>query len=179
MVSEVQTVAASEGVPQIPTVEDDSSLLIIPEGIDLLRVGLLGVLVGVLIPALTWLLQKFLITPVFCREASALSVCGTGDLTTYYIATVVLGVVAVALMANWQIFRPLLIAVASVAALWGLQRYAGDTIASAGVEYYVTSAILFALAFLLFYWLLRLKSFALSVILTVIAVVLIRWALLA
>lgn len=170
--------AANDSIPQIPTVEDDSNILIVPEGVDLLRVGLLGLGVGVLIPALTWLLQKFLISPIFCREASSLAVCGSGDLTTYYIATVVLGVVAIALMANWQIFRPLLIAVAAAAALWGLQRYAGNTIAGAGIEYYITSAVLWALALLLFYWLLRLKSFALSVVVTVLAVILIRWALL-
>lgn len=180
MVSEVRGgMAVDDSVPQIPTVEEESGLLIVPETVDLLRVGLLGLGVGAIIPALTWLLQKFLVAPIFCREASSLAVCSNGDVTTYYVATVIMGVVAVALMANWQIFRPLLIAVAAAAALWGLQRYAGDTIARAGIEYYLTSAILYALAYLLFYWLLRLKSFALSVALTVVAVVLIRWALLA
>ncbi len=170
---------ATETVPQIPTTEEDTSVLISPEWIDLIRVGVLGLLVGVLIPALGWLLQKFLILPIFCKETSALAVCAPGDLTTYYIATVVLSVVAVALMANWQVFRPLLVAVAAAAALWGFQRYVGDTVNHAGVEYYISSAVLYALAFLLFYWLLRLKSFALSVTLSVVAVVLIRWALLA
>lgn len=172
--------AAKDSVPVIPTTEEESSgLLIVPEGVDMVRVGLLGLVVGVLIPGLTWVLQKFLITPIFCREATSLAVCGVGDLTSYYVATVVLGVIAVALMANWQIFRPLLVVIAAVTALWGLQRYAGSTISSAGIEYYLTSAVLFGLAFLLFYWLMRLKSFALSVVLSVIAVVLIRWTLLA
>jgi hypothetical protein len=167
-----------ETVPEIPTVEDDSNVLIAPEWIDLIRVGLLGLAVGLFIPTLSWLLQKFLIAPVFCREATTLAVCGGGDLTTYYISTVVLSVVAVALMANWQVFRPLLVAVATASALWGLQRYLGSTVAHSGVEYYISSGVIFALTFLLFYWILRLKSFALSVILTVLLVVLIRWALL-
>jgi len=170
---------AVEAVPQIPTTEEDSNVLISPEWIDLIRVGILGLAVGVLIPALGWLLQKFLIAPIFCKEATTLAVCTPGDLTTYYIATVVLSVVAVALMANWQVFRPLLVAVAAASALWGFQRYVGDTVSHAGVEYYISSAVLYAVAFLLFYWTLRLKSFALSVILTVVAVILIRLALLA
>jgi hypothetical protein len=170
---------AVEAVPQIPTTEEDSNVLISPEWIDLIRVGILGLVVGVLIPALGWLLQKFLIAPIFCKEATTLAVCTSGDLTTYYIATVVLSVVAVALMANWQVFRPLLVAVAAASALWGFQRYVGDTVSHAGVEYYISSAVLYAVAFLLFYWILRLKSFALSVILTVVAVILIRLALLA
>jgi hypothetical protein len=170
---------AVEAVPQIPTTEEDSNVLISPEWIDLIRVGILGLAVGVLIPALGWLLQKFLIAPIFCKEAATLAVCTPGDLTTYYIATVVLSVVSVALMANWQVFRPLLVAVAAASALWGFQRYVGDTVSHAGVEYYISSAVLYAVAFLLFYWILRLKSFALSVILTVVAVILIRLALLA
>lgn len=170
---------AVEAVPQIPTTEEDSNVLISPEWIDLIRVGILGLAVGVLIPAFGWLLQKFLIAPIFCKEATTLAVCTPGDLTTYYIATVVLSVVAVALMANWQVFRPLLVAVAAASALWGFQRYVGDTVSHAGVEYYISSAVLYAVAFLLFYWILRLKSFALSVILTVVAVILIRLALLA
>jgi hypothetical protein len=170
---------ATETVPQIPTTEEDSSVLISPEWIDLIRVGILGLVVGALIPFVGWLLQKFLIMPVFCRETAALAVCNSADLTTYYIATVVLSVVAVALMANWQIFRPLLVAVAAASALWGFQRYVGDTVVHAGIEYYISSAVLYALAFLLFYWLLRLKSFALSVVLTVVTVILIRWALLS
>lgn len=164
---------------QLPLTEEESTFLIAPEWVDLLRVGLLGLAVGALIPALGWVLQKFLITPVFCREGAHLAVCSTGDLTTYYIATVVLAVVAVALMANWQVFRPLLVAVAAAASLWGFQRYVGDTVSHAGVEYYLSSAVLYALAFLLFYWLLRLKNFTFSVILTVLAVVAIRWALLS
>jgi hypothetical protein len=170
---------ATETVPQIPTTEEETNVLISPEWIDLIRVGILGLAVGVLIPALGWLLQEFLIAPIFCKETSALAVCAPGDLTTYYIATVVLAVVAVALMANWQVFRPLLVVVAAVAALWGFQRYVGDMVTHAGVEYYSSSAVVYALAFLLFYWLLRLKSFALSVVLSVVAVILIRWALLA
>jgi hypothetical protein len=169
----------AESVPEIPTVDDDSNMLIAPEWIDLLRVGILGLAVGLLIPALSWVLQKFLIAPVFCREGATLAVCGGGDLTTYYVATVVMSVVAIALMANWQIFRPLLVAVATAAALWGLQRYMGSTVAHSGVEYYLSSGVTFALTFLLFYWVMRLKSFAFSVVLAVIAVALIRWALLA
>lgn len=178
MVSEARDIV-TEAVPQIPTTDEETNALIAPEWIDLLRVGILGLVVGLLIPALGWLLQKFLISPIFCREVTTLAVCTSGDLTTYYIATVVLSVVAVALMANWQIFRPLLVAVATAAALWGFQRYVGDTVSHAGVEYYISSAVLYALVFIVFYWLLRLRSFALSVTLTILAVILIRWALLA
>lgn len=169
---------ATDIAPQIPAADDESTVLLAPEWIDLLRVGLLGAAVGLLVPALGWLLQQFLISPIFCHGTTSLAVCATGDVTTYDVSAVVMGVIAVALMANWQIFRPLLIAVAAAASLWGFQHYVGDTVSHAGAEYYLSSVILYALAFVLFYWLLRLKNFALSVILTVLAVILIRWALL-
>jgi hypothetical protein len=167
-----------ETVPQVPVVENSSKILVVPETIDMLRVGVLGLLVGLFIPLISWLLQRYFIEPVFCQETTALGVCAPNDMTTYYIATVVMTVIAVALLANWQIFRPLLIAVAAASALWGLQRYLGDTVAKAGWEYYLSSGISYALVSLLFYWLLRLRSFALSVGLCVVAVVLIRWVLL-
>ena len=173
--------AANDSIPEAPvapTTEEQSNVLIIPEGVDLLRVGLLGLGVGLLIPALSWVLHTYLLSPIFCRGGAAAAICNTTDLTAYYVAAVIMGVVSVALMANWQVFRPLLIAVAAIASLWGFQRFTGNTIAHAGLEYYITSAIMFAVVYLLFYWLLRLKSFALSVILTVVAVVLIRWVLL-
>jgi hypothetical protein len=175
---------ASDSIPKIPTAEpvvseENIGPLVLPEVIDLVRVGALGLAVGALIPLIAWLLQKFLVAPVFCHPGAVLAVCGGDDLTTYYVATVVMAVIAVTLMANWQVFRPLLIAVAAASALWGLQHIAGGTLAQAGWEYYLSSAVLYALVYLLFYWLLRLRSFTLGVVLTVAAVVLIRWALLA
>jgi len=169
---------AEEAVPQAPTINNESSILVLPEMMDLVRVGILGLLVGVLIPAIGWLLQKYFIGPVFCHETAALGVCAANDLTTYYVGTIIMTVIAVAVLANWQIFRPLLIAVAAASALWGLQRYLDDTLARAGWEYYLSSAVIYGLAFIAFYWLLRLKNFALSVALCVVAVVLIRWILL-
>jgi len=169
---------AEEGVT-VPTVEDtENKVLVIPEGKELLRVALLGVFVGVAIPLLAWIMQKYFVNPIFCRETTV-GICAAADATTYYVSTVVLAVIAIALMANWQVFRPLLIAVAAAAALWGAQRYVPDMIAKSGIEYYALSAGLYGLMYVLFYWLMRLRSFAFSIILTVAAVVLLRWILLS
>lgn len=163
----------------VPAIDDsDNKVLVIPEGKELLRVALLGVVVGVVTPLLAWLMQKYFVNPIFCRETTV-GICSAADATTYYVSTVVLAVVAIALMANWQIFRPLLIALAAAATLWGMQRYVGDVIARSGWEYYAASAGLYALTYVLFYWLMRLRSFVLSIILTVIAVVALRWLLLS
>ncbi len=170
---------ANDTVPPAPAIEDESSVLVLPEAAELVRAGLLGVGVGLLIPLLGYLLQKFIITPLLCQQTSAVAVCAPSDLTAFYVSTVIVSVMGIALMANWQIFRPLLIAAAAASALWGFRKFAGHTESQAGFEFYSTSALLYSVAYMLFYWLLRLRNFALSVALTVIAVVLIRWALLA
>ncbi len=148
-----------------------------PQGKELLQVSALGAAVGLLTPLVGYLLQKFAVTPLFCHQAFQ-AICSANDLTAFYVATIITGIMAIALMANWQIFRPLLVAVAAAAALWGFARYAQHTASTAGVEFYATSAALYAVSYALFYWLLRLKSFTLSVVLTVVAVIAIRWALL-
>src|SRR6266550_780442 len=171
---------AEKTVPQAPVVIDTESRAVIePTGVEVLRVGLLGALVGLFVPLLSWLIGKFFIQPVFCHSGDSLGLCSSGNLTPYYVATVIVTVVAVALLANWQVFRPLLIAVAAAAALWGLRKYLNDVANSNWVEYYGSSVLLYAVMYLLFYWLLRLRSFAVSVILTVVAVILVRWALLS
>jgi hypothetical protein len=178
MVSEARDSMAETNIPQAPTIEEQNSVIVVPATKDMVRVGLLGLAVGLITPFLAFVLQKFVVDPLFCR-AGGLGVCSAGDLTTYYVATIIMAVVAVALMANWQIFRPLLVAVAAAASLWGFRRYTGDVIEHSGWEYFVASGVLYAAAYILFYWLLRLKNFALSVVLSVVAVVLLRWALLA
>lgn len=168
-----------ETIPQAPVAEAESSLLIVPNGPEMVRVAGLGLVVGLLIPLIAWMLQRFFISPIFCHGASTLGVCSGSDLTAYYVGTVVATVIAVALLANWQIFRPLLVAVAAAAALWGMRKYMGDIVQSSGWEYYLASAILYAVAYLLFYWVMRLRNFALSVILAVAVVIVVRWAFLA
>lgn len=169
---------AEEGVT-VPTVEDtENKFLVVPEGKELLRVALLGVAVGIIIPFLSWLMQQYFVNPIFCRETTV-GICAAADVTTYYVSTVVMAVIAIALMANWQVFRPLLIAVAAAATLWGAQRYVPEVVAKAGIEYYALSAGLYGLLYVLYYWLMRLRSFALSIVLTVAAIVLLRWILLS
>lgn len=164
--------------PAAPVDEfDDQSFYVRSSRGELLKVLLLGIAVGLLVPLLSFLLEKFFIEPVFCRSADSFGVCATGGLTAYYIATALASVLAIVLLANWQVFRPLLIVVGAAAALWGLKKYSGDMAGASGVEYYLFSAVIFALAYLLFYWVMRIRTFLLSVLLAVGLVIVIRLAL--
>ena len=103
--------------PAAPVDEfDDQSFYVRSSRGELLKVLLLGIAVGLLVPLLSFLLEKFFIEPVFCRSADSFGVCATGGLTAYYIATALVSVLAIVLLANWQVFRPLLIVVGVAAA---------------------------------------------------------------
>jgi hypothetical protein len=69
--------------------------------------------------------------------------------------------------------------VGAAAALWGFKRYIGELASQNALEYYLFSAIVFGLAYLLFYWIMRVRTFAVSVILAILLVVAVRLVLIA
>lgn len=144
---------------------------------DLVRVVLLGVAVGVLIPLLGWMISTWIIDPVFCKADSGFAVCANGGLVGYYISAVVVSAAAVAMLASWAMYRPLVIAVGVMLSLWGLKRYLDPIAAHGWLEYYITSAMLFGLGYVLFYWVTRVRNFAVCLALAIISVIVVRWVL--
>lgn len=162
---------------QTPTVIDQQHFFLPAKRKEVIKITILGIILGLLIPLASFLIEQFFIKPVFCSSPDAFGVCATGGMTAYYITTVLFSVLAIVMMANWNVFRPVLIAVAAAAALWGFKKVAGELSVDSFIEYYLYSSVLFAVVYLLFYWILRIHLFAISVVTAVIAVVLIRWAL--
>lgn len=142
-----------------------------------IKVIALGFMLGLAIPLLGWMISTWIIEPVFCKADSAFVFCATGGLWGYHIAAVLLSAAAVAILAGWTVYRPLIISLASLMSLWGLQFYLAPIFTLSGAEYYITSAILFAGTYFLFYWLMRLRNFAFSIALAVIALIVVRWVL--
>jgi hypothetical protein len=146
---------------------------------EVLKVLSVGAIVGLGTPFIAFLLEKFFITPVFCNSPDAFNVCASGGLTSWYAATVILSIMALITLANWQVFRPLLIVVATAAALWGFKKFTTNLSIESGFEYYLYALLITMASYGLFYWVMRLKSFASSVVITVLLVALIRWVLIA
>lgn len=142
-----------------------------------IRVGFAGAVVGALIPLVGWALTQWVLRPIFCQDAGS-SACGSSDMIGYYIATVLVTAVAVPILASWGVFRGLLVAVSSAVALWGLQNYMSPLAGGSWLEYGILSAILFGLAYILFYWLMRLRNFGLGLVAALVVVLVVRWALL-
>lgn len=147
---------------------------------ELLRVGIIGVIAGLIVPLLGVAIANGLISPIFCHSnANTFSICSSGGIVGYHTAAIIVALAVVALFANWGVFRPLPLVLAATIAMWGFKKFVDPLTSGAWVEYYAFSIILTALCYLLFYWLLRLRNFPLSIILTIIATALVCWALVA
>lgn len=137
-----------------------------------------GLLAGIAVWGISVLLDRFVITPIFCSNASQAAACDGSGLIAFNIATVLVAVATIFSLARIGVFRPLIVALATAITLWALPSYiAGVSTAAPLFEQIVWLATLYALMFLVFSWLLRLRSFAISLVLTLAVVVLFRYLL--
>lgn len=132
-----------------------------------------GLGVGIVMWLLQLVLSKYVYGPIMCHDslqASCSSVENYANTTAAFLATAG-GLVA---LVRLRVYRPLLVAIAALIAIWGVSRITeGMTWPAALATYAVLNAAIYGL----FTWLARIRSFLLSVILIVIALVLIRIAL--
>jgi hypothetical protein len=145
---------------------------------EVLRVLIIGLLVGLIVPLLGIAIANGLISPIFCNANQSFSICASGGVVAYHTAGIVVALAVVALFANWSVFRPLPLVMAATIAMWGFKKFV-EPLTTNWIEYYALSMLLTGLCYLLFFWLLRLRNFPLSIILTTAATALVCWALVA
>lgn len=134
-----------------------------------------GAIAGLTAYVLYALLNNFVFGAVLCRPES------TGDCTqapaySMVVAIIIATIAGVANLARLRIYRPLLVGLAAAISLWGLHAVV------AGSAWYwaaVAFAVLFALGYLVFGWLARVRNFILTLVVTIVLVVLVRWVLVA
>lgn len=136
-----------------------------------IQIALFGAVLGVAAWVLALLVRQVILVPLFCGDpASGACVSATGTATT--IAGLLTGIIGLLGLVRLSVYRPLLIVLAAVIALWGIGAW------TAQLPWYEAlswSVILYALTYLAFSWLVRPRLFAPAVILVVVAVALIRW----
>lgn len=146
---------------------------------EIIRVALTGIAAGVLIPLIGWAISNWVIDPVFCQGGSQAAICQNSSMVGYYVASVIVALALGVLLTSWGIFRAIMIVIGATVALWGLQKYLGPLSENSWLEYGLASAVAYGAAYVLFYWLMRLKNFVFSLLLALAAVVIARWVLLA
>ena len=153
---------------------DDSRFVFSFTWKELLQVVIVGAAIGALTPILSDAIAHFIIEPFFCHNENAFSFCGEGGALAFGIALIMLSIAGLLLLASLRTYQPLINVVAPLAALWGLDQYIQTLADHHTLEFYAISVGLFALAYALFYLLLRIRNFALGLALIVIMVILVR-----
>jgi hypothetical protein len=144
---------------------------------EVIKVVILGLIVGLAVPLLSLLLENYFIVPVFCNGAGdGFNICSSGGVVANHIAAIIVGFAAFAVLMHWAVYRALLLVVAATIAMWGLKKYADPLTVGSWIEYFLFSALLYAVAYTFFYWILRLHNFVVSLILTIVAVIVAAWA---
>lgn len=143
---------------------------------EVIKVIVLGLVVGLAVPFLSMLLENYFIIPVFCHGGDGFNVCASGGVVANHIAAVIVAFAAFAVLMRWTVYRALLLVVASTIAMWGIKKYADPLTTGSWLEYYLFSALLYALAYVCFYWILRLRNFVASLLVVVVAVIAACWA---
>lgn len=142
---------------------------------ELISMILVGVAVGAIISVLYFLLNKFIFSAVLCRPQSTAD-CGQAPNYAMIVAMLVGSIGGLVGLARTRIYRPLLIVIVSVIALWGIQNVL------MGLDWYwamMITAVFFGLAYGVFGWLARIRNFILAIVLVAVLTVLVRWVLVA
>lgn len=87
------------------------------------RVLLIGAVAGALSWVLAVVFDRYLLTPVFCGETVNFTICSSSKVLGAHLAEVLVGVLAVPLLAVNGVRRPLVVVLAAVAALWGVSMW--------------------------------------------------------
>ena len=132
-----------------------------------------GVGVGLLIALVSYLMNTFVFGVVLCRPQSNVE-CAQAPHYAAIVAMIVGAIAGVVALARLRVYRPLLIVIAATVALWGMSAML------TGIAWYwsvAALAVIFGLAYGLFSWASRLRSFILAIVVIVVLVVAIRYML--
>ena len=139
----------------------------------LLRVALMGAVVGVATWGLTLLLDIYVFKAIVCQGTNSMQCQASSEYATIS-ASILAGGAGLFGLARMQVFRSLLVVVAATASLWGLEviLQAWDWRVALPL-----SLVLFALAYSLFAWVARLRSFVMALVVVAVLGVIIRLVL--
>lgn len=142
----------------------------------LVSIGLIGVLIGIVTYALNLVLLNMVFEPLMCRDSVALVRCGSKEGFASGVAIVLISMIGLVFLVRERVFRPLLVVLAVALSLWGL------FLIVATLPWLVATlvvALAFAFSYMLYAWLAQPTSLALTLVLATLAIVAIRLVLTA
>lgn len=149
--------------------------LIIMSGREVWQTAMVGLIVGLLVWGLTLLLNTYVYTAILCHGDGSAR-CTAAPQYAAITAAFIAGGAGLFAIVRLQIFRPLLVVLASLIALWGIVAL------TAVMPWYgeaITVMVLYALAYALFSWVVRIRSFLMTLIVLIVLVVIVHLTLAA
>lgn len=138
------------------------------------NIFLYGLLVGVVTFGLYLLLERFVFEPILCRESAALARCGSKEAIASGASIALASLLGLVLLVRERVYRPILAILGVAISLWGVfALVAGLPVILAGF----VSIILFAVAYVLFSWLVQPTSLLVSVVAVAVVSALARVAM--
>ncbi len=137
---------------------------------ELVRVVLCGIGVGLIVGVVYYLMNKFVFGAVLCRPQAPAD-CSQAPNYAFIVAMIIGSIAGIATLVRLRVYRPLLAVLAVAIALWGIHA------ALSGVVWYwalLAAMVLFGIAYGLFAWLARIRSFILAIVVTIVVVVIVR-----
>lgn len=119
---------------------------------NLWQVILIGISSGLLYWGFTAFIGKYIINSFFCNNISNNLTCLDAVSIAGNIASIIIAITSIFVMLRFRLSRPLVVAVAVVAALWGLSSW---TIGLLIGEIIFWNVVTYILAYLLFSWVAR------------------------
>jgi hypothetical protein len=140
---------------------------------ELVSVIVTGLVAGLLVTGLAYVLDHFVFSAVLCRVQAPAN-CNDAPGYAMTVAIIIASIAALAVLVRQRVYRPLLVVLAAAISLWGIQRLT-DSLPLYGEILVI--GVFFGLAYGLFSWVSRIRSFIFAVIVAVVLVVAIRLAL--
>lgn len=139
----------------------------------LFRIIVTGAIIGAITWLLTTLLDLYVFRGIVCRGTESMQ-CAASLQYANISASILAGGVGLFLLARFQIFRALLVVIAATASLWGVVAL----LYSVGWQVVLPASILLTMvAYGLFAWIARLRSFVLALIIMIVLVAMTRFVL--
>jgi hypothetical protein len=128
-----------------------------------------GAIVGWIVWAGALILNQYVIGPVACQTETSMIKCDQTLLVSSGVASLLAGIVGLALLVRQRIVRPLLVVLAVGVTQWGI----GSTWL-AGLPWYFTALLIMlvtALFYAVFVWFTQVRHFLLAFIMTIVLVI--------
>lgn len=140
---------------------------------ELITVIVAGLATGIVIFLIAYVLNKFVFGSVLCRPQNS-SDCSSAPAYAMIVAIILGSIGGLATLARLRVYRPLLVVIATAISLWGIGSL------TQGLPWYgalLLIAGMFGLTNGLYAWVVRIRSFIFTIVVSVLLIVAIRLAL--